>query len=169
MLELKQKIPFNIKVLDENGKPVTLDHYLGQPLLIYFYPKDFTMGCTHEAEQFREYKFRFNDYGVKILGVSTDSPESHREFKQEFDLNFQLLSDSKKQLHKAFGVWQEKRMFGKSFMGTIRSTFLTDHKGQIQQVWPRVKVENHVYEVLNFVSNGQKSRRSELTKNFNFF
>jgi peroxiredoxin len=153
ILEPEQKIPLNIKVLDENGKVVTLDQYLGQPLLIYFYPRDFTAGCTQEAEQFREYKFRLNDYGVKILGVSTDSPESHREFKKQFDLNFQLLSDPKKQLHKAFGVWQEKRLFGKSFMGTVRSTFLTDHKGQIKQVWPHVKVENHVHEVLDYVAN----------------
>lgn len=151
MLKTNDIAPTNIKILNENGEETTLKHYLKKPLLVYFYPKDNTPGCTLEAQQFRDFKKEIETAGAAMVGISKDSPESHRKFKQKHDLNFELLSDPDHQLQEAFGVWQEKRMMGKSFMGTVRSSFLIDTEGKIIKVWPRVKPKEHAQEVLETV------------------
>lgn len=151
MLEINKKIPTTITILNERGQETTLNEYLGQPLVIYFYPKDNTSGCILEAIQFKEHKHLFSDQGVTILGISKDSVESHQKFKDKLSLNFELLSDPDHKLQEAFGVWQEKRMMGKSYMGTVRSTFLIDSKGKIKKVWPRVSPKGHVKEVLSYI------------------
>jgi len=150
MLEIGQKIPLKIKVKNLQNKEVTLKKYLGQPLVIYFYPKDNTPGCTKEARSFRSNMQQLQELGVKVVGVSQDDVESHKKFKQKLNLNFELLSDESRELMKAFGVWQEKRMFGKSYMGTVRSTFAVDEKGIIIYVWPRVRPTEHAEQVLKF-------------------
>lgn len=141
-------VPTNITLLNERSQPVTLQNYLGKNLLLYFYPKDNTPGCTLEAQQFRDYQLKLKKLGATIVGVSKDSVASHLKFKQTHGLNFELLSDPNHQLQEAFGVWQEKRMMGKSFMGTVRSTFLIDAKGRIIKSWLRVKPKDHVQEVI---------------------
>ncbi len=151
MLQAKDKIPTQIKLFNEKGEETTLEDYLGQSLIIYFYPKDNTAGCTLEANQFKELKHIFSEKGVKILGVSKDSVKSHQKFKEKLSLNFELLSDPDHELQDGFGVWQEKRMMGKSYMGTVRSTFLVDSMGKIKKVWPRVNPKNHVKEVLKYI------------------
>lgn len=151
MLQINEKIPSQIKLFNEKGEETTLGDYLGQSLVIYFYPKDNTAGCTLEANQFKELKHVFSEKGVKILGISKDSVKSHQKFKEKLSLNFELLSDPEHQLQEAFGVWQEKWMMGKSYMGAVRSTFLVDSKGKIKKAWSRVKPKNHVKEVLSFI------------------
>jgi len=159
MLKVNEKIPTEVKLFNEKGEETTLGNYIGQSLIIYFYPKDNTTGCTFEASQFKESKHIFLEKGIKILGVSKDSVKSHQAFKEKLSLNFELLSDPDHELQDGFGVWQEKRMMGKSYMGTVRSTFLVDPKGIIRKVWSRVSPKNHVQEVLDYIkqeSNGEK-------------
>ncbi len=150
MLKQGQKIPLNINVKNHRGEQTNLNDYLGQPLVIYFYPQDDTPGCTIEAKGFENHRIAFNELGVKVIGVSKDSPKRHRSFREKYDLNFELISDEGHQLHKAFGVWQERRMFGSSFKGAVRSTFAVNKKGEIIKVWPRVKPKNHAEEVYQF-------------------
>lgn len=156
MLKPNDIIPTDITVLDEENQKVTLKEYLGQLLVIYFYPKDNTAGCTIEAQQFRNHYHTFTKAKVKVLGISKDSVESHRNFKQKLDLNFELLSDPEHKLQEAFGVWQEKRMMGKKYMGTARSTFLIDKKGNVLKVWSKVKPAEHVQEVIEFLGKMRK-------------
>lgn len=158
MLKSGQKIPLNIKVLDEKNKKISLDNLLGQPLVIYFYPKNFTQVCTKQAEQFRDSKYLFDKIDVDLIGITSDSPESNRRFKQELDLNFQLLSDPNHELQRAFGVWQERRLFNQTQMNTIRTTFAVDKKGEILKVWPRVNVEGHAQDILNFFRDRNDSK-----------
>ncbi len=156
MLEIGQKIPLNINVKNLQNEEVTLEFYLGKPLVIYFYPKDNTPGCIKEAKSFRAHMRKLQDLGINVVGVSQDSVKSHKIFKQKLKLNFELLADETHDLMKAFGVWQEKRMFGKSYMGTIRSTFAVDSKGKIIKVWSRVRPSQHAEEVLNFFQDKLK-------------
>lgn len=156
MLKQGQKIPTDIKVFNLNGKGVTLNDYLGKPLVIYFYPKDNTAGCTREAQSFRDFKLQIEKLGAKIIGVSKDSVDSHRKFRDKHKLNFELLSDPDVKLIEAFGLWQEKRMFGKSYMGTIRATFVIDQNGIIQKVWPRVSPTDHGKEIYSYLKVSSK-------------
>lgn len=151
MLKPGDKIPTNIKLLDEKSQETTLKKYLGKAFILYFYPKDNTSGCTLEAKNFDALWSDFKKLGYRIIGVSKDSPESHVKFKNKHELAFDLLSDPESELQKAFGVWQEKRMFGKSYMGTIRSTFLVDEKGKIIESWLRVKPQDHPQQVLQYL------------------
>jgi thioredoxin-dependent peroxiredoxin len=148
MLKTGDKVPANIKILDEKNQPISLKKFLGKPFVIYFYPKDNTRGCTRQAKDFDQFLPEFNKLGWKIIGVSKDSVESHLDFKKKFELGFELLSDPEKKLHEAFGVWQEKRMFYKTYMGTIRSTFVVDEKGKIIKDWLRVNPKGHAQKVL---------------------
>ncbi len=165
MLDVGQQIPLNVKVFNECGDETTLEKFLDKPLVLYFYPKNFTTLCIQEAKQFRDYKHLFRDMGVEVAGVSSDSPKSNCQFKQQFDLNFPLLSDPKHRLQKSFGVWQEQRMFNQTQMSTIRSTFAANKKGQIIKVWSRVTVEDHVREVLHFISASFKQKNPSLFVN----
>jgi peroxiredoxin Q/BCP len=131
---------------DGNGK-ASLSDFKGRKLVIYFYPKDDTPGCTTESCGFRDSIEQFNDLGIAIVGVSKDSVKSHDKFKKKYELNFPLISDEEGTMCEAYGVWTEKSMYGKKYMGIERSTFLIDEKGKIARIWRNVKVPGHVDEV----------------------
>jgi peroxiredoxin Q/BCP len=133
---------------DESGKTATLSDFAGHPLVLYFYPKDDTSGCTREAQDFDAEAAAFRKAGCTILGVSPDSAKSHQKFKKKHDLRLRLLSDEAKTMLEAYGVWQEKSMYGRKYMGVERSTFLIDAKGRIARAWRKVSVPGHAAEVL---------------------
>ena len=138
--------------IDENGKEIeaSLDNFKGQKVILYFYPKDNTSGCTQEACDFRDNLNRLTTK-AKLIGVSPDSIKSHIKFKENHGLNFILLSDTEHKLAEEFGVWKEKSMYGKKYMGIERSTFILDKDGSIEKEWRKVKVKGHVDEVLAFL------------------
>jgi peroxiredoxin Q/BCP len=131
-----------------DGTKVSLKDFSGKNVVLYFYPKDNTSGCTREACDFRDTIKVFEKKGAVVIGVSVDSPESHRTFSGKFDLPFPLVSDEKKEMVKQYGVWKEKSMYGRKYMGTERTTFVIDGKGIITHIFPKVKVDGHVAEVL---------------------
>jgi peroxiredoxin Q/BCP len=133
---------------DQNGNLVSLADFQSQWLVLYFYPKDDTPGCTVEAKDFTEYEKEFSALGAQILGVSTDSEKSHCKFIQKHNLSIQLLSDPNHQVCEAYGVWQLKKFMGKEYMGVVRSTFLIDPEGNLAYVWSNVKVKGHAQAVL---------------------
>jgi thioredoxin-dependent peroxiredoxin len=147
MLAEGDKLPHLI-VADDAGKPVKLADLLGGPLVLYFYPKDDTPGCTSEASQFRDLYPKFQKKGARIVGVSRDTAASHEKFKAKFGIPFMLLADTDSKLCDAFGVIVDKNMYGKKSKGVARATFLIDGKGVIVKVWPKVKVDDHADEVL---------------------
>ncbi|MGQ9454941.1 MAG: thioredoxin-dependent thiol peroxidase [Armatimonadota bacterium] len=135
-----------------NGVNVSLSDFRGKnKVVLYFYPKDDTPGCTKEACYFRDLMKEFEEVGAVILGVSTDSLESHRKFAEKHSLLFPLLSDETKEVSTTYGVFKEKNMYGKKVFGIERTTFLIDENGVIRRIWPKVQVEGHVDEVLNFI------------------
>jgi peroxiredoxin Q/BCP len=121
----------------------------GKPYVLYFYPKDNTSGCTKEAVNFSEAKRKFAAAGVEIVGISKDSPESHAKFRKKYTLKITLGSDSELKIANAYGVWVEKSLYGRRYMGMDRATFLVDAKGVIRQIWRKVKVPGHVEAVLS--------------------
>ncbi len=133
---------------DQKGNLVSLADFQSQWLVLYFYPKDDTPGCTVEAKDFTEYEKEFSALGAQILGVSTDSEKSHCKFIQKHNLSIQLLSDPNHQVCEAYGVWQLKKFMGKEYMGVVRSTFLIDPEGNLAYVWSNVKVKGHAQAVL---------------------
>ncbi len=133
---------------DESGKERCLRDFRGKWVVLYFYPKDMTPGCTREAEDFRDHIRDFEKLGAVVVGVSVDPPESHRKFKEKHNLPFHLLADTEKQVVQAYGVWQEKKRFGRTYFGTVRTTFLIDPDGNIAKVYPNVRVKGHVTRVL---------------------
>ena len=134
-----------------DGTEVSLKDFLGKNVVLYFYPKNNTPGCTLEACHFRDNLARLQNKNTVVLGVSKDSIKSHQNFKQRFNLPFLLLSDESTEMMQSYGVWQEKSMFGKKYMGIQRSTFLVDGSGIIRRIWSKVKVKGHVDEVLKAV------------------
>ncbi|MBB3764330.1 peroxiredoxin [Sphingomicrobium lutaoense] len=120
----------------------------GMPLVVYFYPRDDTPGCTTEAKDFTEHLASFEEAGVRVVGVSRDSEEKHRRFIDKHDLSVPLASDEKGKISDAFGTWDLKKFMGREFMGMIRSTFLIDREGKVVRAWPKVRVKGHVEEVL---------------------
>ncbi len=122
-------------------------------LVLYFYPRDNTPGCIKEACSFRDLTSEFEEIGAVILGVSTDDLKSHDKFAAKHELNFPLLSDTDSAIATKYGVWQEKKMYGKSRMGIVRTTFVIDKAGKIRKIWPKVKVDQHADEVLEFVKS----------------
>ena len=147
MLTVGDKAP-DFSGADENGKKISLKDFKGSKVVLYFYPKDNTTGCTAEACDFRDSYSRLKKKGVVLLGVSPDSEKSHQNFKAKYDLPFPLIADIDKTISNAYGVWQEKSMYGRKYMGIVRSTFIIDEKGKIAAVFPKVKVAGHVDEVL---------------------
>jgi peroxiredoxin Q/BCP len=137
---------FNSK--DQNGNTVKLSDYKGKKLVLYFYPKDDTPGCTREACSFRDADDVYNSKGIKVFGVSTDDEKSHQKFISKFQLPFDLLADTDKSIVESYGVWGEKSMYGKKYMGTTRKTFLIDEEGRIAKIFDKVNVEQHADEVL---------------------
>ena len=135
---------------DGNGE-FSLSRLKGKPVVLYFYPKDDTSGCTKEAMGFRDALGAFEKAGVAVVGVSKDSVAKHDKFKSKYDLNFPLVSDEDGALCEAYGVWVEKSMYGRKYMGIERSTFLIDAEGKIAKTWRKVKIPGHVDEVLSAV------------------
>jgi peroxiredoxin Q/BCP len=134
---------------DQDGKKHTLRDFRGKKVIVYFYPKDNTPGCTKEACAFRDNFAKFRQLNVEILGVSIDGEKSHQSFAQKYDLPFTLLADPDKRLVEAYGVWGEKRLYGKTYMGTNRVTYLIDEIGKIAAVFPKVKPDKHAEELLS--------------------
>ncbi len=135
----------------DDGRKVRLSAWKGTAVVIYFYPKDDTPGCTKEACAFRDRQSEIEGLGVKVLGISPDGVESHVKFREKYKLNFPLLSDPGHQVAEKYGAWREKNMYGKKSMGIQRSTFLIDAQGKVAKVWPRVKVEGHDQQVIDAV------------------
>lgn len=133
--------------------PLTLSDLRGRSVLLYFYPKDDTPGCTTEACEFRDAFPRFEVLGAEVLGVSPDTPKSHRKFKEKYDLPFTLLADTHHEVAEAYGVWQEKSMFGRTFWGVVRTTFLVDPDGRIARIFEEVKPEGHAAEVADALAS----------------
>lgn len=134
-----------------NGKEVSLSDYRGQKVVLYFYPKDMTPGCTTESCDFRDYNSEFEKRNTEVLGISADDLQSHEKFIQKHQLPFLLLSDEEHKVCEMFGVWKPKKMFGKEFLGIERSTFVIDEDGRLAKEWRKVKVNGHVEEVLEFI------------------
>lgn len=147
MPEVGKKAP-QFTLPDSDGNKVSLKDYLGQKVVLYFYPKDNTSGCTKEACDFRDSISQFKKLKVAVLGVSKDSQSSHIKFRDKYDLNFPLLSDVDTKVIQKYGVWKEKSMYGKKYMGVERTTFLIDEKGKIENIYKKVKVSEHVEQVL---------------------
>jgi thioredoxin-dependent peroxiredoxin len=134
---------------DAGGHPVRLRDLTSKGnLVIYFYPKDMTPGCTREACDFRDNLSRLKAAGAQVVGISADAPQSHEKFVAKYDLNFPLLSDPGKGVLKAYGVYKKKSLYGREFMGIERTTFVVDRQGKIRKVFPKVKVDGHSQEVL---------------------
>ncbi|TDQ78917.1 peroxiredoxin Q/BCP [Dongia mobilis] len=146
MLEIGDKAPaFNLKT--DGGGKVSLSGLKGKNVVLYFYPKDDTSGCTAEACGFRDKQPAFKKLDAVVIGVSRDSVESHDKFKKKYDLNFTLGADDTGKVTEDYGVWVEKSMYGKKYMGIERATYLIDAKGVIRGIWRKVKVPGHVEEV----------------------
>jgi peroxiredoxin Q/BCP len=133
---------------DQHGKSVSLRDFAGKKVILYFYPKDNTSGCTKEACAFRDQFAQFKQRNVEILGVSIDDVKSHQSFAQKFQLPFTLLADTDKHLVQAYGVWGEKSLYGRKYLGTNRVTYLIDEAGTIAAIFPKVKPEKHAEEIL---------------------
>jgi peroxiredoxin Q/BCP len=147
MLKIGDKVP-EFSVEDENGNVVTEKQLIGKKTVIYFYPKDSTPGCTAEACDLRDNYHAFLAQGYQIYGVSKDSKISHQKFKAKYDLPFPLLSDPTTVMLQAFGAWGEKKMYGKTTMGTLRKTFVFDEKGVLQKIIEKVDTKNHSAQLL---------------------
>ena len=153
-LKVGSKAPeFSLQTVD--GKEMSLKDLKGMKVVLYFYPKDNTSGCTKEACAFNENLEVLEKKGAVVIGVSADSVASHKKFADKYSLVFPLLSDEKKEMIKKYGVWKEKSMYGKKYMGIERTTFVIDEKGVIAGIFPKVKVDGHVAEVLEALEEGQ--------------
>jgi thioredoxin-dependent peroxiredoxin len=152
MLKKGQKAP-KFRLKDQNDEEHTLSDYLGKWVLLYFYPKDDTPGCTKEACGIRDNFAEYKKAGITVLGVSKDSVKSHKKFEKKYELPFTLLSDENKDVLKKYGVWQKKKMMGKEYMGTVRISFLINPEGKITKIYPKVKPEIHAKEVLADTKN----------------
>ncbi len=148
MLQVNKKAPA-INLPDVNGKKRTLKEFLGRKVVLYFYPKDMTPGCTTEACDFRDAFPNFKKLKAVVIGISPDSVERHKKFIEKYELPFILLSDEKKTVLGKYGVWKEKNMYGRKYMGVVRTTVLIDEKGIVRKIYPKVKVKGHVEEVYN--------------------
>ncbi|CUB23774.1 thioredoxin-dependent thiol peroxidase [Bacillus amyloliquefaciens] len=147
-IEIGQTAP-DMKLVNDSGEEVALTDFKGKYVVLYFYPKDMTPGCTTEACDFRDQHESFAGLDAVIIGVSPDSRDKHEKFKQKHDLPFQLLVDDEHKLAEAFDVWKLKKNFGKEYMGIERSTFLLDKEGRLVKEWRKIKVKDHVAEALH--------------------
>lgn len=149
-LQLGQPAPdFTLEA--SGGNEISLSDYRGKKVVLYFYPKDNTTGCTQQACDFRDSTAGYEQYGAVVLGISPDSVTSHDKFAAKHELPFPLLSDPDHAVAEAYGVWQLKKMYGKEYEGIVRSTFLIDEEGNLQQEWRNVKVKGHIEKVLQAV------------------
>lgn len=141
----------NVELAASDGTRLSLHAFLGKPFVLYFYPKDDTAGCTREAQEFSAHYPEFQQLGAEILGVSRDTPAKHQKFTAKYDLTVPLASDDSEAAMQAFGVWIEKQLYGKTYMGIDRSTFLFDATGTLVRSWRKVRVPGHVEAVLEAV------------------
>ena len=148
MLDIGTKAP-EFSLPDQNGTVHSLSDYKGQKVILYFYPKDMTGGCTAQACNFRDRYPQIQEKGAVVLGVSKDSVESHKKFEEKFNLPFILLSDEGLEVIKAYDVWKEKSNYGKKYMGIVRSTYLIDEKGKIAKAFSNVKAADNPEQMLN--------------------
>lgn len=145
-LQVGQQVPeFTLEA--SGGQEISLSDYRGKKVVLYFYPKDSTPGCTQEACDFRDSSAAYEQKGAVVLGISPDPVKSHDKFAQKYELSFPLLSDPDHAVAEAFGVWQLKKMYGKEYEGIVRSTFLIDEEGILIKAWYKVKVKGHTEEV----------------------
>lgn len=147
MLKIGDKAP-SFSLPSDSGKTVKLSDFKGSTLILYFFPKADTPGCTLEAHAFRDAKKQLDKLGAKVLGMSADSPEKLAKFKEKYQLNFPFASDADHKTLEAYGAWQEKNLYGKKSMGIVRSTYLIDPQGKVKSVFPRVRVDGHIDQVL---------------------
>lgn len=150
MLEIGKKAP-TFSLFDSNGVKVSLDDFKGRKLVLYFYPKDMTPGCTKEACDFRDFFPDFKKLKTTVIGISPDPVTSHKKFIEKYNIPFFLLSDENKDVVKKFGVWKEKSMYGRKYMEVERSTILIDENGNIMKIFSKVKVAGHIDEILTFL------------------
>mgnify|MGYP000798730786 CR=1 FL=1 len=151
-MEIGDKIP-EILGLDSEGREVRSTDLAGKPLIIYFYPKDNTPGCTAEACSLRDYNSELAAKGYTIIGISKDSPASHVKFAEKFSLPFTLLSDPTTEVNQSFGVWQKKRMAGREYMGTVRTTFVTDASHTVTHIIRKVDTKNAAAQLLSIIGD----------------
>lgn len=147
MLEIGMKAP-NFTLKDKNGNDVSLSDFIGKKVVLYFYPKDNTPGCTRQACAFAGAYKQFEAKGVEVIGISKDSVASHIKFAEKYDLPFVLLSDPDRIAIEAYGVWQEKKMYGKVTFGVVRTTFIIDANGNIEKIMPKVKPDTNAADIL---------------------
>jgi len=138
---------------DQTGHSITLEQYRGKKVVLYFYPKDDTPGCTAEACDFRDNENALKAKGIQVIGVSADSEKSHAKFSSKYDLNFPLIADTDKSIINAYGVWGKKKFMGKEYDGIYRETFLIDEEGKIQEIFTKVKTKEATAQVLTALGN----------------
>jgi peroxiredoxin Q/BCP len=148
----------DFSAVNQNGKTVSLGQLKGSPVVLYFYPKDDTPGCTREACAFRDAQKELHRLGAVLLGMSPDDQDSHQKFQEKFSLNFDLLSDPEHKIAESFGAWREKNNYGKVSMGIARSTFLMGADGRVAKVWKKVSVDGHDQQVLKALSSLTSAR-----------
>ena len=151
MLEISQKAP-EFTLPDQNGKAVSLSDFLGKKVVLYFYPKDSTPGCTRQACAFAGAYDVYKEIGVEVIGISKDSMKSHQNFANKYELPFILLSDPELQAIQAYDVWKEKKLYGKVSMGVVRTTYVIDEEGVIEHVMPKVKPDTNAEDVLAYLN-----------------
>ena len=151
MLEIGMKAP-EFTLNDKDGNTVSLSDFLGKKVVLYFYPRDNTPGCTRQACAFAAAYEGFKAKDVVVIGVSKDSVASHQKFAQKYDLPFILLSDPELQAIQSYGVWQEKKLYGKVSYGVVRTTFIIDEQGNIEKIMPKVKPDTNAVEILSYLA-----------------
>ncbi len=154
MLEKGTKAP-DFTLFDKDGNEVSLSDFSGKKNVLYFYPKDNTPGCTRQACAFAESFEKFKELDAAVIGISKDSVSSHAKFAEKYSLPFVLLSDPEHKVIEAFGAWQEKKNYGKTYFGTVRSTFIIDENGIIEKVMPKVKPDTNAAEILEYLGNSK--------------
>ena len=155
MLEKGMKAP-EFTLADKEGNMVSLSDFAGKKVVLYFYPKDNTPGCTRQACAFAGSYAGFRDQNVVVIGISRDSAASHKKFAEKYDLPFVLLADPELSAIQAYGVWQEKKLYGKVSMGVVRTTFIIDENGMIEKVMPKVKPDTNAAEILEYLKSGEE-------------
>ena len=156
MLEINTKAP-DFTLPDQDGNPVSLSDFRGRKVVLYFYPRDNTPGCTRQACAFAAAYDRFRSMDVTVIGVSKDSVSSHLKFAQKYDLPFILLSDPELQAIQAYDVWKEKKLYGKVSMGIVRTTYIIDEQGNIEKAMPKVKPDTNAAEILEYLTGEEKA------------